>query len=143
MPGEPKPQGSKSTFLIRTKTGAVVGANTTEANKGTKSWRADVKQFAQEAMGGRALFTGEVLVQYHFIMRRPLSTPKSKATPPAVKKPDLDKLCRAIGDALKGTVYADDSLITTIYATKRIAELGEPTGVQIVVFDEQNTSPVT
>jgi Holliday junction resolvase RusA-like endonuclease len=127
VPGIPQPQGSKRGFV--TATGKV---NMVESAAGVKPWRSDVKVFAAEAMTG-PLLTGPVFLHCHFVMKRPMSTPKTKPTPPATKKPDLDKLLRAIGDALKGTVYAEDSLIVDMVGTKRIAEDGEQPGVHINV----------
>lgn len=128
VPGIPQPQGSKRGFV--TATGKV---NLVESAAGVKPWRSDVKVFAADAMSGRTLLTGPVFLHCNFVMKRPLSTPKTKPTPPATKKPDLDKLLRAIGDALKGTVYAEDSLIVELIGTKRIAEEGEQPGVTIKV----------
>ncbi len=65
-------------------------------------------------------------------MPRPVSTPK-RVTPPAVKKPDLDKLARAILDALTHTVIADDSQVVELYAHKRLAEIGEAPRARITV----------
>lgn len=104
-----------------------------ESATGVHPWRADVKVFAAEAMRGHSLFTGPVRMRCDFVLKRPVSTPKRPPTPPAIKKPDLDKLLRAIGDALKGTVYAEDSLIVEIIGTKRIAEEGEQPGVTVKV----------
>ena len=47
------------------------------------------------------------------------------------------KLIRAIGDALKGTVYTEDSRIVEIFGTKRLAEIGEQPGVSIAVGEVQ------
>lgn len=107
-----------------------------ESAAGVKPWRSDVKVFAAEAMTGLSLISGPVFLHCDFIMKRPMSTPKTRPTPPATKKPDLDKLLRAIGDALKGTVYAEDSLIVEMVGTKRIAEEGEQPGVKINVGDK-------
>lgn len=128
VPGIPQPQGSKRGFVSANGKVSMV-----ESAAGVKPWRSDVKVFAAEAMTGEPLMTGPVFLHCDFVMKRPLSTPKTKPTPPATKKPDLDKLLRAIGDALKGTVYAEDSLITEMVGTKRIAEEGEQPGVQINV----------
>lgn len=128
VPGFPQPQGSKRGFVSANGKVSLV-----ESAAGVKPWRSDVKVFAAEAMRGHLLMTGPVSLRCDFIMKRPVSTPKSKPTPPATKKPDLDKLLRAIGDALKGTAYAEDSLITEIIGTKRIAEEGEQPGVAISV----------
>lgn len=128
VPGLPQPQGSKRGFV--TPSGKV---SMVESAAGVKPWRSDVKVFAAEAMIGRPLMSGPVFLHCDFVMKRPVSTPKTRPTPPAIKKPDLDKLLRAIGDALKGTVYAEDSMIVEMVGTKRIAEEGEQPGVQIGV----------
>lgn len=128
VPGIPQPQGSKRGFVSANGKVSMV-----ESAAGVKPWRSDVKVFAAEEMKGRTLFTGPVRMRCDFVMKRPASTPKRPPTPPATKKPDLDKLLRAIGDALKGTVYAEDSLIVELIGTKRIAEEGEQPGVTIKV----------
>jgi hypothetical protein len=49
-----------------------------------------------------------------------------------VKRPDLDKLVRAVFDAIGSAgVWADDSQVVTVHAHKRLAKLGETTGVMI------------
>lgn len=128
VPGIPQPQGSKKAFV--TNTGKV---NLVESAAGVRPWRSDVKVFAAESMTGRELITGPLSLRCDFVLKRPVSSPRRLPTPPAVKRPDLDKLVRAVGDALKGTVYAEDSLIVEIRATKRIAEEGEQPGVTITV----------
>ena len=128
VPGIPQPQGSKRGFVSANGKVSMV-----ESAAGVKPWRSDVKVFAAEAMTGHPLLTGPVYLHCDFVMKRPASTPKTRPTPPATKKPDLDKLLRAIGDALKGTVYAEDSLIVNLSGTKRIAETGEQPGVNINV----------
>jgi crossover junction endodeoxyribonuclease RusA len=138
VPGLPQPQGSKSSFAIRNKSGAMVGVNTTESNKKTRPWRADVKAYAQEAMGGTSLLLGPVCVYYDFVIYRPTSLPKRTPVPTpldlAVKKPDWEKLARAVGDALSGTVYVDDNQVVGGHVTKRVAELGESPGVHVRVL---------
>ena len=129
-PGIPQPQGSKRGFVSANGKVSMV-----ESAAGVKPWRSDVKVFAADAMRGKPLVTGPAFLHCHFVMKRPVSTPKTKPTPRATKKPDLDKLLRAIGDALKGTVYAEDSLIVEMIGTKRIAEDGEQPGVHINVGD--------
>ena len=65
-------------------------------------------------------------------MPRPKTTPKSY-TPAAVKKPDIDKLCRAILDGITHVVIATDSQVTRLVADKRLAEIGEEAHVRIQV----------
>lgn len=48
--------------------------------------------------------------------------------------PDLDKLVRAVLDALTGIAYRDDSQVTHILASKRRATAEEKTGVLITAW---------
>ena len=78
-------------------------------------------------------FTGQALsMELKFVMRRPASTPKTR-TPPAVKRPDCDKLVRAVFDACTGILFSDDAAIIELHAFKRLAEIGESPGVHISV----------
>lgn len=54
-----------------------------------------------------------------FYLPRPPSLPKRIIYP--MRKPDLDKLTRAIGDSLKGIVYDEDSRIVDLNTRKRFA----------------------
>jgi len=47
------------------------------------------------------------------------------------KKPDLDKLIRAAGDALSTIAYRDDAQITFISAMKRYADANQTPGMDI------------
>lgn len=123
VPGRPMPQGSKSFKGLRGGKPVLV-----ESSDGLKPWREAVAKAAHLRAAG--LLGGPVGVDLVFVMPRPKSTPK-RATPPAVKRPDLDKLTRAILDALTGVWFDDDSAVTMLTASKRIAEIGERAGVHI------------
>lgn len=88
---------------------------------------------AHQAMNHQPLITDAADVNIEFVLPRPMSTPK-RSTPPAIKKPDLDKLARAILDALTHTVIADDSQVVNLRASKRLAELDETPGANIRVI---------
>lgn len=134
VPGIPAPQGSKDSFVIKNKEGEVVGRNVVESNKATRPWRVDIKHFAQEAVIGRGtMLVGPIRVWARFVMPRTKAMSDKKSTPPHTKKPDCDKLLRAVGDALKGVVYTDDSQVIEWHGTKRTAEPGEPTGVHLTI----------
>jgi hypothetical protein len=86
------------------------------------------------------IITTAAAVELSFVMPRPVATPKRR-TPPAVKKPDLDKCIRAVFDALTGVVLADGSLVVDVHgARKRLADIGEEPGVVIVVTDDVDPS---
>jgi len=126
VPGEPAPKGSTRAFVIGGR------AVTTNANKNTKPWEAQVAFFVREHIGTEVMFPkpGAVRLELLFIMRRPSGEPK-RMTRDHTRKPDLDKLCRAVIDALTGLVYTDDAQIINLMAFKRTAELIDQTGVWI------------
>lgn len=124
IPGKPEQQGSTKSFA--TKNGKIA---TTADNPKTKPWRAEIAACVLEQIGGKILYQRPtpVIVIAHFVMPRPASEPKH--TRAHTRAPDLDKLCRAVGDALTGVLYDDDAQITSWGLSKRTAEPGEPTGL--------------
>ncbi|UVT31498.1 RusA-like resolvase [Mycobacterium phage Sejanus] len=131
--GVPAPQGSKKAMPIRNKKGELVRINQLESSKKVGPWRDQVATASRTAMGGRPPLGGPARARLEFVLYRPKTTPKSKATPPAIKYPDVDKLTRAVFDGMGGVVVANDSQIIDVHATKRLAEIGEATGVYVRV----------
>lgn len=125
VPGDAAPQGSKR---------HVGGGRMVESSKAVGPWRERVA-LAAHAHGFEVL-AGPVRVDLEFVRPRPVSTPKRR-TPPAIKKPDLDKLNRAILDALTGIAFGDDAQVTEQHLTKRLAEIGETPGVWITVTSKE------
>lgn len=126
VPGTAAPQGSKR---------HVGHGRMIESSKAVGPWRERVALVAHQTMrdpGPHELITGPVTVAINFVLHRPVSTPKRR-TPPAVKKPDLDKLVRAILDAITGIVIADDSQVINLVASKELAQLGEAPHARISV----------
>ena len=121
IPGIPAPQGSKR----HVGNGILI-----ESSKRVGPWRAVVAIAVGEQT--TTVLDGPVRIELQFVMPRPKATPK-RSTPPAVKKPDLDKLTRAVLDAITGVSYRDDSPVVDLVASKRIAELGEPPGLSLTV----------
>lgn len=126
--GNPAAQGSHK-YVGHRKGRAVL----VESSKRLPAWRIAVQDAAMQHL--QPIPAGvPVRVEIHFVMPRPKSLPKSRPTPPAVKRiGDLDKLCRAVLDGLDGPAYADDSQVTVLVADKRIAEPGEEPGARIHV----------
>lgn len=129
--GKPAPQGSKRYLGVKGGKGITV-----ESSKAVAPWRADVRDAVAGEMGEwfATFQPGQALhVELNFVMPRPVSTPK-RSTPPAVKRPDVDKLARAVLDALSSAgVWCDDSQVTHLVASKRIAQMGERSGCHISV----------
>lgn len=127
VPGKPAPQGSKR----HVGRGILV-----ESSKEVGPWRERIALAAHNAMLetglGHLIDKCALVVDLGFVMPRPASTPK-RFTPPAIKRPDTDKLARAVLDALTHTVFTDDSAVIDLRARKRLAELDETPGVRVEV----------
>lgn len=115
VPGIPAPQGSKK---------YVGNGIMVESSKKVKPWRAAVGHEAMVAMAGRVIFEGPVSVHIVFHFPRPKGHFRSSgAVKPGrewhVQKPDIDKLERAVFDAMKGIAWRDDSQVVESLKTKR------------------------
>lgn len=120
--GLPIPQGSKTGFVINGR------AVLTDGKKGPalKEWRmaiaGEARRWLQET--NAAPLAGPVAMRVTFYLPRPKSAPRRVLYP--ATKPDLDKLVRSVGDALKGLAYEEDSRIVDIDAKKRFAVESAP-----------------
>ena len=134
-PGDPRPQGSAKAFVVGKR--AVV----TTATKGLYPWRATVGASARAEGVSPAMAPerGPVSVGLAFVFRRPPSHFTGKGAlrsgaPKNIGKPDLDKLCRAVLDALTGVAWDDDSQVVGILATKTYAVTeSDPAGVHVTL----------
>ena len=114
--GVPIPQGSMKAFMRPGMRFPVVTAD----NKRTKSWRQAVVDAAREQLADASPLEGPVGLGVEFFLPRPRSAKKDVVLP--AKKPDLDKLVRAIGDALTAAgVWRDDSQVVSVGAWKVFA----------------------
>lgn len=108
--GKPAPQGSKNAFYNR-KTGRV---NQVESSKALGPWRDLVHQGVRNEIDARPGFTvldGPLVARVIFTMPKPTTAPKTRRTYPD-RIPDLDKLARAVCDALtQAGAIADDARI--------------------------------
>ena len=131
--GSPQQKGSTRSFYIK-KLNRVV---TTSSNKDLKHWELRIANEAQRANERRRLTfyscddrcAYEVLVE--FIFARPKTLPKKVGQ--NTKRPDLDKLVRAVLDGLTMNLIPDDSQVVTIQAKKRYAKEGDTPGARITV----------
>jgi crossover junction endodeoxyribonuclease RusA len=124
--GHAQPQGSTKAFNVPGKRFPVV----TSDNPNLKQWRQLVAYAAQPHAAGGPLYGG-VHVTLDFTLQRPKSLPKR--TSQHLKKPDIDKLARAILDALTGILFHDDSEVVRLEVTKRYAALDAAPGVRITI----------
>jgi crossover junction endodeoxyribonuclease RusA len=131
--GLPVPKGSLKAFTPKGWTRPVL----TSTSVGLKDWAAVVRYQAQSVAPG-TLYPDGVAVWLAFRLPRPKALPKAKLTP-HTKKPDLDKLIRAVLDALSGVLFTDDSQVVQLTCSKRYAALGEAPGVAVRL--ESSTGP--
>lgn len=123
--GLPQPQGSARAFM---RPGARFPVVTSD-NPKVKGWRKDVAKAARAVYRG-APIDGPIRIVAAFHLYRPKSLRISKAH---VTRPDVDKLARAIGDALTGVLFADDGQVTEFKVTKAYAAVGAAPRAVIVV----------
>lgn len=134
VPGTPVPQGSTKAFAVKGK------AFTTSTNAGPLArYRNDIRNIwvvsplkgdAPDPMPERGPFV--LIIDFAFARpashylpansRRKERELRENAPLFVEKKPDLDKLIRAVCDALTGYAYIDDSQVTQVQASKRWAE---------------------
>ncbi|WP_454921374.1 RusA family crossover junction endodeoxyribonuclease [Actinomyces naeslundii] len=135
--GTPAPQGSKR---------HVGGGRLVESSRQVGPWRATARRAALEAMSGQQPRTGPLEVYLRFIMPRPeghlrqgrAQTDGWRLLPSAPRqhtgKPDVDKLVRAILDALTGVCWCDDAQVVAVHAEKTYAYRATPTpGVHAII----------
>lgn len=130
--GRPEPQGSSKGFIYCGKDGKQRVAITSD-NPQMKNWRQNVGWCALDAISraanrGRIAREAPVRLTVSFFLQRPVSVPKRRIAPTV--KPDVDKLVRAVSDALTGIVWEDDAQIVEIVAQK---SYGLPERTEIVV----------
>lgn len=122
--GHPETKGSARAF-VRGKRAII-----TNDNPRCKAWSVLVAWKAREAMGGRPALGGAVVVDVTFRLQRPKSTKGRKLKGYDGPLMDVDKLQRALLDAMTGIVYVDDKQVVTVHARK---EWGEPGATVTIV----------
>ena len=131
--GTPAPQGSKR---------HVGNGRMVEVSRAVAPWREAVRAESQRALNGSGPLAGPVAVTAVFVLARPkghytrpgLFTKAGAAQPFPAKRPDLDKLARAVLDGLvAGGTMADDAQVVSLNAAKVYARPDEAPGVLIEV----------
>jgi crossover junction endodeoxyribonuclease RusA len=128
--GIPAPQGSKQRFP---------NGGMRESSRAVGPWREAVRAEAQRACGqpGHAPLPAPgqpTMIVLQFFLPRPRSAPKSVVLP--AKRPDLDKLVRAVLDGVvAGGALADDAQVTWLQAEKSFADDENPAGCSIEIVE--------
>lgn len=103
-----------------------------------QAWQEQIRAVALEKYG-RLLLTGPVALGCTFYRTLPGPIPKSitvwqrRAWRAVVKRPDLTNFQKALEDALKGVLLADDSIVVKVMAAKWFAAPGEEAWTSVVV----------
>lgn len=133
--GVPAPQGSKR-FLGRSARGKV---RMVESSDRVAAWRTDVRDKVEGAMDGYNPTPAAVALSVRFVFVRPKShygtgrnseilKQSAPRLPMDSNRGDLDKLVRAVLDAMTGVAFADDGQVAKINAGK---EWGNVAGAEI------------
>jgi len=134
--GEPTPEGSTRAYYIK----ALDRTVTTHQNKKSlEAWRNRVATEAQRALEGREWkcdSASAYSVSVDFVLSRPASVPEHRRIHPTVK-PDIDKLVRAINDALTSILFVDDCQVVSMTMTKDYSD-ERRAGAYITVYRYPN-----
>jgi Holliday junction resolvase RusA-like endonuclease len=121
----PEPQGSKSA-VVRGGKAVVLEGKSSSSRKRYADWRKKIRAKADDVHPGEPLDEA-VAVSILFLMPRPGAHYRSRNRIPYVRddapifhtnKPDVDKLARAVLDALTGHVLEDDSNVAILNCRK-------------------------
>ena len=91
-------------------------------------WRADIANVARSVILDKAQHGVEVSLV--FTLKKPKTVTRSEP----FKRPDIDKLSRAVLDGLTGVAYEDDEQVVKLIAVK---EYGNVEGVTIRITDKE------
>lgn len=122
VPGEPVGKG-------RPRIGRVGGHARMFTPQKTVSYEGLIALAGTEAMAGRTLLEGAVMVEMRIVLPVPASKSKKfKAQALAgeifpTKKPDMDNVIKAIYDGLNGVVWKDDVQVVDAFVRKRYGEV--------------------
>lgn len=101
-----------------------------------RKWRRTVRATCMAA--GVKPIPGPIELELEFWIPRPKSV---KRESPIVRGSDLDKLARAILDAIDGVAYDDDAQVVALRATKRYAGSERLAGCRIAIAPEPLPMP--
>lgn len=122
VPGEPVGKG-------RPRIGRVGGHARMFTLQKTASYEGLIALAGTEAMAGRTLLEGAVMVEMRIVLAIPQSMSKKRKAQAIAgelfptKKPDMDNVIKAIYDGLNGVVWKDDVQVVDAFVRKRYGEV--------------------
>lgn len=141
VPGLAVPKGSVRAVPIRRADGSTRLRLVQE--RGVSEFVATVRTCASRAFGLRPPWTGPVRLEVNFMFPRPKCHYRGGKPGPGrlrpsspvsvTRRPDLDKVLRAVLDAISGVVIADDAQVAEIRATKEYVREDRGPGVWVSI----------
>lgn len=148
--GLPVPKGSPRAFA--TPDGrAHIATDANRPNTPLGAWQTAIATEARAAIRGQAAFDGPVTVTAHFVFPRPKShylpanrsriVPELRLDAPrfVTAKPDIDKLARALLDALTNVVIGDDAKVAGLMTWKQYEDDERRSGVVVRIASLRRT----
>lgn len=135
--GLPVAQGSLRAFSLKNGGYAMVATNA----KRLKPWRLEMKEQAASALDGHLPAASAVRLDLEFRFPRPAGHFGKRGLRPTAavdlfRRPDLDKLIRAVLDALTDAgAFRDDAQVDEIRARKRYCSNAEQPGVGVCIHE--------
>jgi Holliday junction resolvase RusA-like endonuclease len=126
--GLPQAQGSVRAFVNRATGRAMVATEGNKPRSPLGAWRTAIAAEARAAIGDRPVLEGPLALtvtyrlprpRAHFGTGRNASILKPSAPAYVPTKPDIDKLLRAVLDALTGVVFRDDAQVAMLWSAKQ------------------------
>jgi Holliday junction resolvase RusA-like endonuclease len=142
------PQGSTTTWNKRDpRTGDFKPAITHARRDSLMLWRHAIRSAIQQQVAPAQLVEGPVAVRAIFHITKPASVAKKRVFPTVA--PDLDKTCRALGDALEKVLVRNDAQVVhwsawkvyTAGPSKLVVEIWEPDALVVPVGNPFDTQP--
>lgn len=121
VPGEPQGKG-------RPRVSTIGGHARMFTPQKTANYETLIAMAAQQAMAGRELIGGPVLVEMKIMVSVAASWSKKKTAEALAgdvmptKKPDADNVLKAICDGINGIVFKDDVQVVNVSLSKRFSE---------------------
>ena len=131
------PKGSKQAIVTRD--GRYAGMR--ESSGGVAGWSQLVRGEASRAMAVAPMQVGPIRVFVTFALPRPKKFSKRGQPVAHLTAPDIDKLLRAVLDALTHVAWHDDSQVVEVLGLKRYAEVDEAPHATITVEPTAGTRP--
>lgn len=132
--GAALPKGNHTALLLKGMKHPII----TESNRNVKGWQQLVAAEASHALNRipaaeRRLLEFGVRLTLAFYLPRPKKHAKRGVFVPHTNKPDLDRLMRAVLDALTQVLYHDDKQVTEAIVGKYFADVDDAPHVNIRV----------